>query len=433
LTGFPAEAASGKAREANDVSSYPAMTNGIITEKRDLRTGKSVWRDAAGVAVKCQAGLRSKADIVIVGAGISGAMLAYRLRRHGANVLVLDRREPLHGSTAASTALVPFEIDTPLVALRRMIGKKKAERAWLRSVAAVGALSRIVKKEGIRCGWRDSDSLYLAGDAYGSRALRSEMEARSAAGIAGAYLNAAELRRRFGIERTAAILSPGAAQANPVQLAAGLFRRAIRAGVRICSPIAVMAIAADSSGVILTTTDDAEINARHVVFCTGYEVLKPIPGSGHSIRSTWAFASAPGARTPGWLRQHIVWEASDPYLYLRRTRDGRIVAGGEDEPWSEAHADRRLLVEKTDAIAEKLRGLMPDLKLRIAYRWAGAFGTTGTGLPFIDAVPGHPNCYAIMGFGGNGITYAMIAAEIVSALIAGKADPDADLYPFPSA
>ena len=136
---------------------------------------------------------------------------------------------------------------------------------------------------------------------------------------------------------------------------------------------------------------------------------------------------------PGWLAERLIWEASDPYVYLRQTPDGRIVAGGEDEPWSKAHADSRLLVAKTDAIAAKVRAMIPGMKFRIAHRWAGAFGDSDTGLPVIGAVLGLPNCYAVAGFGGNGITYSMIAAEIISGLLAGIPDRDADLYRFATA
>ena len=39
---------------------------------------------------------------------------------------------------------------------------------------------------------------------------------------------------------------------------------------------------------------------------------------------------------------------------------------------------------------------------------------------------------AVMGFGGNGITYSVIAAEIVAAALAGRPDPDAELYAPPA-
>jgi glycine/D-amino acid oxidase-like deaminating enzyme len=235
------------------------------------------------------------------------------------------------------------------------------------------------------------------------------------------------------MDRTGAILSGGSAQANPMQLAAGLFRRALEAGVRIWSPATISGLAADRTGVTLTTDGGDEIACGAAVFCTGYEILKQVPDAGHDIKSTWAFASKPVEAAPDWLADHLIWEGSDPYIYLRLTRDRRIVAGGEDEDFSEKHEDRKLLKAKTDLVAAKIRQLIPDLAFEIEYRWAGAFGESDTGLPFIDAVPGQPNCFAVMGFGGNGITYSKVAAEIVPTLIAGKPDPDADLYRFDDA
>jgi glycine/D-amino acid oxidase-like deaminating enzyme len=118
---------------------------------------------------------------------------------------------------------------------------------------------------------------------------------------------------------------------------------------------------------------------------------------------------------------------------MRMTGRRRVIVGGEDEPFSKAHADEALLRKKTDRIAALARALVPELRFRVEHSWAGAFGESDTGLPYIDAVPGHPNCFAVMGFGGNGITYSMIAAEIVAKLIRGEGDPDADLYRFPAA
>jgi glycine/D-amino acid oxidase-like deaminating enzyme len=63
--------------------------------------------------------------------------------------------------------------------------------------------------------------------------------------------------------------------------------------------------------------------------------------------------------------------------------------------------------------------------------WAGAFGTTSTGLPYIGALPGHPRIHAVMGYGGNGITYAQIASELVATALDGGEDADADLYALP--
>ena len=87
-----------------------------------------------------------------------------------------------------------------------------------------------------------------------------------------------------------------------------------------------------------------------------------------------------------------------------------------------------LIAPKSAAILRKLHALLPGLEVEIDYAWAGAFGQSTTSMPLIGAVPGLPNTYAVMGFGGNGITYSVIASQVVGAAIRGETDLDADLY-----
>jgi glycine/D-amino acid oxidase-like deaminating enzyme len=272
------------------------------------------------------------------------------------------------------------------------------------------------------------DSLLLAGDSFGSRALRMEVEARQAAGIPGRYLPARELREGWALERTGAILSPGAAVADPVRLTAGVLRRARQGGATIWAPVEVATVEADGGEVVLQTRTGQVVVAGSAVFCTGYELLRGVPTRGHSLVSTWVLATGPGARYPEWLDRTLVWEASDPYLYLRTAPGGRLLVGGEDEPPAERHDIERVSARKFRRLDQKLRTLLPDIRFQAGHRWAGTFGDSVSGLPRIDAVPGLPRCYYAMGFGGNGITNSMIAAQIIGAAIAGRADPDADVF-----
>src|SRR3954467_7548592 len=90
------------------------------------------------------------ADVVVVGAGITGALVAEALSRDR-QVAIVDRRGAAGGSPAASTALVCCEIDTPLVVLAGMIGKVRAERAWRRAHRAVRALAARTLELNIAC------------------------------------------------------------------------------------------------------------------------------------------------------------------------------------------------------------------------------------------------------------------------------------------
>lgn len=401
------------------------------TRKDELRIGTPVWMKSPRISAAAAAELPAGPwDAVVVGAGISGALTAEALTAAGLQVLILDRRAPVRGSTPASTAMIQHEIDLPLIRLIRQSGRERAERAWRRSARAVDDLVALTARLGIDCGMERKQALYLAGDAMGGRGLKAEAAARRRAGLEAEFLNARDLAARFGIDRTGAIVSQPSASANPAQLTAGLLAVARGRGAAIAAPVEVSDMAELPGGVALATRDGRVLTAGHAVFCTGYEFLPQMRSASHRVTSTWALASRPRIARPDWLDGFLVWEASEPYLYFRSTPDGRIIAGGEDEDSPERNSDPRLLARKAAAIAAKLEAVAGIRIGRPAYAWAAPFSATSDGLPIIDRVPGCERVFAVMGFGGNGITFSMVAAQIVAAAIAGRPDPDAGLFAF---
>lgn len=401
-----------------------------MTTKLDLHTGSPVWRAYRAPAPDAAPLSRDvKTDVAVVGMGISAAMIADALSNAGLSVILIDRRGPMLGSTAATTALVQHEIDQPLSALTRRIGRDRAERAWRRSRLAVGNLAARIAELGIDCRLAERPSLYLAGNVLAPEAMRAEGEARNAAGLHGAYLTAGQLKDRFGIDRKAALLSYGNLALDPRRLTAGLLASAVSRGARLHAPVEATAYESHRGGVTVTTKEGPTISATAAVLATGYELADIVPSDGHEIISTYAIATRPQPRSI-WPEAAFMWEASDPYLYLRATHDGRIVCGGEDEPFSDAMARDMLIPDKTRRIAEKLGRLLPGVDTTPDYAWAGAFGTTPSGLPLIGPVPGRPGFHAVLGYGGNGITFSRIAAELMTAALTGRKDRDADLFAF---
>jgi glycine/D-amino acid oxidase-like deaminating enzyme len=179
----------------------------------------------------------------------------------------------------------------------------------------------------------------------------------------------------------------------------------------------------------MATTDGHEIEASALVYATGYELAEGVPSNGHRRTSTWAFATRPQRER---LQGHhdIVWEASNPYLYLRTTADGRMIVGGEDAPFDDASARDALLPRKIASLRAKLQAVRPDVDTEPDYAWAGTFGESADGLPSIGPVPGAPNCYAVLGYGGNGITFGKIAAELILSMLKGRRDPDRKHFDF---
>ena len=146
-----------------------------ITEVRDLRAGLPVWSGYERPAVpvsRLAASMRR--DVVVLGAGITGALVAEAATALGLSTAVLDRRPPGQGSTSASTALLQFEIDVPLVRLSEEIGSERAARAWLRSFRSVAGLAELVARLDISCAFRPRRALYLAGNTLGADGIAAE-------------------------------------------------------------------------------------------------------------------------------------------------------------------------------------------------------------------------------------------------------------------
>jgi glycine/D-amino acid oxidase-like deaminating enzyme len=311
-----------------------------------------------------------------------------------------------------------WEIDRSLTQLTQIYGFERASRIYLASLHAVAGLRSLVLQLNLPCEMRDKDSLFLAAGSTGKDLLR-EHQLRERAGLPGHFLDHASLLDAFGMTRAAAIVSPGAADADPVQLARGLLRIAVARGARVFEGEAVeFDAAARSVGVQLE--NGRQIEARSVILATGYVMPAIIHSTVQAISSSWAIATAPQPQNI-WKGGALIWEDSKDYLYARTTVAGRIIVGGEDsDEVIEPDARDRLIPEKSRLLAQKLAALWPAANAEIEYRWSGTFDTTSDGLPLIGPVPGASGIYAAYGYGGNGITFSFLAAQLIGDLIAGS-------------
>lgn len=386
-----------------------------------MRGGRSPWFATSSHPPRRDLSENLRCDALIVGAGITGSLVAERLTRQGLDVIIVDREMPGRGSTAASTAMLLWEIDRPLHELSDLYGFERAARAYRASRDAVAGLKSLVWRLGVACDMRDKNSLYLAaGDS--SAELLEEHRWRTRAGLPGDFLDHAALLDRFGLARAGAIVSPGVADADPMKLAHGLLRTALASGARLFE---ANAVAFDSAGrsVSVGLANGHEIEARSVVLATGYVMPDIVKSTVHQVSSSWAIATRPQPENV-WNDGALIWEDAKDYLYARTTRAGRIIVGGEDSTEIvEPEARDGLIAEKSRVLAQRLAALWPAARPDIEFRWAGTFDTTQDGLPLIGPVPGAKGVYAAYGYGGNGITFSFLAARLIGDLIAGKTSP----------
>jgi glycine/D-amino acid oxidase-like deaminating enzyme len=367
----------------------------------------------------------ARCDVAVIGAGITGALVAEKLSGAGHQMLVLDRRDVATGSTSASTALLQYEIDSSLTELEERYGEELARTAYLASYECIPLLEERVRRLGLNgCGLVRRESIYLASRRRDAKGLEVEAKARERAGIPVELWQRADLLERLGIDRPCALHSTRAAQVDPYLLTHGLLAEVVKQGGCVCDRTSVTSVEVSRGGVVLRTDRGPVVHAKRLVVAAGYEAGKFIDMQGCvDLNSSFALASEPLPPSSRWWRGAMIWESARPYLYCREDADGRVLMGGEDVPFRTPAARDAMIPAKAAKLERRFRQLMPHLEWEPAFAWAGTFAETRDGLAYIGAHRDHPLCYFALGFGGNGTVFSLIAAEVICADLAGKIHP----------
>lgn len=139
------------------------MFESDTTVQNDLRGGCPPWATGFTRPVRIKLDRSLRCDVLIIGTGITGALMAQHLASLGHKVTIIDRERAGFGSTAASTAMLQWEIDCPLSELTGFYGFDRAANIYRRSVQAVAGLKALVDDLRLGCTFRPRSSLYLAG------------------------------------------------------------------------------------------------------------------------------------------------------------------------------------------------------------------------------------------------------------------------------
>jgi glycine/D-amino acid oxidase-like deaminating enzyme len=371
-----------------------------------------------------------KCDVAVVGGGITGALVAYHLAEAGIHAVLLDKRDIGTGSTSGSTGLLQYEVDVPLRELIQRVGKKNANRSYQLCGEAVDKIGALAGKLKIPCQFEKRPSLFLARSASEIPELREELRLRRAIGIKVDFWSESQIKSHFPFSRPAALFSQNGGEVDPHALTHGLLAAGVRRGLEVYDRTTVAKFKPAGRGIQLGTDSGFVVHARRAVLAAGFESMPYARGEAGTLKSTYALVSEPVPDLAEWHRRSLIWESGSPYLYLRTTADHRVIVGGEDVDLVKASARDALIPKKTAVLLKKFARLFPDIKLEVAYSWAGTFGVTKDGLAYIGMNRGLPQTYFALGYGGNGITYSVIAAEIIRDNFLGRKNPDAHIFRF---
>ncbi len=368
--------------------------------------------------------------MAILGAGVTGALLALELVDRGLSVVVLDKRDAGRGSTAASTALLLAETDADFRELSSRYGAAAAARIWRLGLAAIERIGSLASRLSGDIGFSRTAAYYLASSRRDFRRLRKEEALRSAAGLAVELLERADLEAISSLPHAGALRTAGAI-VDPFRLTIAALVEASGGGARVFGHTKVTEFAESESRVRIVTESGARVDADHLVIAAGYESAQLLRLRLGRLRTSYAFVSQPvEGPIAGCPPESTFWETARPYLYLRPAGDGRLIAGGADTAFATDHCAAGRLERRTANLKKQVENWFPGAGIDVDGAWAGTFGESRDALPWIGRPPGARNIHAALGFGGNGITFAVIAARLVAAEILGGFDEDSELFAF---
>jgi glycine/D-amino acid oxidase-like deaminating enzyme len=397
----------------------------------DLRSSSPFWLLNDGIPANYPS-LRENinTDVAIIGAGITGALVAHHLFRAGFKVCVFDKRHVGTGSTAASTSLLQYEIDTPLHKLSKLVGEKNAVASYKLCLQSIDDLEKICNKLKAPVDFELKKSLQYASYKKDVTDLKTEFTLRKKNGIELNYLTEEDIKKKFGFYAPSGIFSEKGGQIDAYKLTHQLFIIDTAKGLNVFDNSEITGIENKKRSVRLTTANGNIITAKKLVIACGYESQKYLTKNVENLKSTYAIVSEPLDTNKIWYQNCIIWETADPYLYLRTTKDKRILIGGKDEKFSNAlNRDSKIHV-KTKLLEKSFAKLFPGIIFKTDFEWAGTFATTKDGLPYIGKISQRPHTYFALGFGGNGITYSLIAAQALTQSILGKKHEALELFSF---
>ena len=364
-----------------------------------------------------------RADVVIVGGGLTGCLVAALLAESRGSVILLEGDAIGQGSTARSLGLVSQDVGVPFTELRASHGLRMARRTAERLRLSGRELVSYLRRRTIRCDLRLTDGLLVAFAKEDVPALVREHRARVDAGLDIVSLTGQRARREAGNEAQAVLKVKQDAMLDPYRACLGIAAHAGRKGAHLFDRSAVRGLKHDRgrTRVILA---DGRIEADTVVVATG-DAGGPYRQLRRHLRRVDRYTVATPALAPALAREFgsrsALLDSATPPHRLCWTRDGRVLfQGGDQAAVPQARHER--------AVRQRTAQLMYELSLRYPaisgvppeYGWSGRRVTGADGLPFVGSHRNFPRHLFALGLGGFGIGGAWLAARTLVRHVLGQ-------------
>jgi sarcosine oxidase subunit beta len=363
------------------------------------------------------------ADVIVIGAGVHGASLAFHLACRGTRVVIVERSTAAGGATGRSSGLVRMHYDLPVEALLAW-----ASFPWFRDWP---------DRVGGECGFVRTGFLWLEAAEMADR-LRANVATQQGLGIATSFVEAGEIRRLAPAlavgDGDVAAHEPYSGYADPAATATGFLRAARDRGARLVQSAEVTAIPVAGGAVTGVETTRGAFAAPVVVDAAGgwasrVARLVDLDIPVEVWRHDTAYLGAPPEVS---LPFPVVIDNANE-LYFRPEGSGLVLAGLEDGNEIGGSPDRDtadaapgFADQVVDRIVRRVPGLASGT-FRSAH--SGQDGITPDQRPILGPA-GPAGFFLDCGHSGTGFKTAPAVGLGMSELILDGAATSVDLVPF---
>jgi len=354
--------------------------------------------------------MESKADVVIVGAGINGCALAYELAKRGKKVVVCEKNYIAYGATGRCGAGIRQQWATKENAL---LAKKSVE-----------IFEKLSDELGYDIGLRQGGYLIAIHDEEGLKQAKKNVEMQNSIGIPSRIISPEEIKEIApildpeGMEAIAATFCPTDGHANPFKTTYAYANAAKKLGAKIYKFTEVKDIKVKDGKVKKVITNRGEIETKYVVNAAGAWSKKIAKMVGIEMPNKPVRKEALVTEPLKKMFECMVISFKHG-IYFSQQEEGQIL-GGIPSPEEKVGYHMEPTFSFLKYMAYMLGKYAPPLKhVRILRQWTGFYDVTPDALPILGktSIEGFIQCN---GFSGHGFMIAPMVAKLLAQLICGE-------------
>ncbi|MGL5692547.1 MAG: NAD(P)/FAD-dependent oxidoreductase [Peptostreptococcaceae bacterium] len=367
-------------------------------------------------------------DICIIGGGVTGAIASYYFSKNNVKSVILEKKRIAHLSTSVTTSLLQYELDDNLSELREYTTLENALKSYNLGLKALNEIETFINNYGDKCDYKKRDTLLYTAKKDEINSIKTEYNLRKENGLDVEYIN--ENNSKYSFDIKAGIISKnGGAELDPYKYTNQLLEVSCSMGASIYENTEVVDLVHYDDYIEVITEFGYKVKAKKVIVATGYNTTLFTNRNFATKTTTFNIVTKPVSSFKGWEDKILIRDNCDPYNYLRTTVDNRLIIGGEDVDFIPDIFNESLANKKYDILENRLKSMFKGIEnIEVDFKYCGTFASTPDNLGFVGPDKKHKNLWYLLGYGANGILFAILGAMMLNDLYAGKDNKDMRLF-----